>query len=277
MKREQFGNAIEFCAIVNARSGRCSMDCRFCAQSVHYETKIESYPLIDEDVLVSETQKQWQRGIRRIGWVTSGRSVDNNDVTKIVAVAKRCHGGRLCASLGRLDRDALLKLKEAGISRYHHNLETSETFYPNVCATQRWSDRWATVLLAKNLGLEVCCGGLFGMGETWKDRYDLAIVLREIGVDSVPINFLNPIPGTPFADRPILSVEEALRIIVLFRLLLPKASIRICGGRPTTFGNRQSEILNAGADALMTGDYLTTSGITPEKDFQMFRKTEPQS
>jgi biotin synthase len=271
VRHKQFGNEIEFCAIVNAKSGRCAMDCRFCAQSVRYETAIESYPLIDGESLVLQTQRQWNRGIHRIGWVTSGCSVNDDEVTAITEAAKQCPGGRLCASLGQLDRISLRRLREAGITRYHHNLETSEVFYPTICTTQRWSDRLETVLRAKSLGFETCSGGLFGLGESWKDRYALAMVLRELDVDSVPINFLHPIPGTPFADRPVLSVEESLRIIAMFRLLLPTAAIRICGGRPTTFGERQSEIFSAGADAVMTGDYLTTNGISSENDFQMIR------
>lgn len=272
VRREQFGDQTELCAIINAKSGRCAMNCRFCAQSVHYVTKIESYPLLDTETLVSETRKQWDRGVHRVGWVTSGCSASDDEVSKIAQAARQCSSGRLCASLGQLEREALQSLKDAGVTRYHHNLETSESFYPNICDTQKWSDRRATVEQAKSLDLETCCGGLFGLGETWKDRYDLAVVLREIGVDSIPINFLNPIPGTPFADGSGISVEEALRILAMFRILVPKATIRICGGRPTTFGDRQTEILLAGVNAMMTGDYLTTSGISPENDIQMIRQ-----
>jgi len=271
VRHERFGNEIEFCSIINAKSGRCAMNCRFCAQSVHHTTKIESYPLLDSETLVTETQKQWNRGIHRVGWVASGRSIDSDDVSKIVEAAKQCHGGRLCASLGQLDRESLQRLKKAGITRYHHNLETSEAFYPAICDTQKWSDRLATIERAKSVGLEICSGGLFGLGESWKDRYDLAMVLREIEVDSIPINFLNPIPGTSLAGQPILSVEKALRMMAMFRILVPKATIRICGGRPSTFGDRQAEILRSGINAIMTGDYLTTSGISPESDFQMIQ------
>lgn len=273
IRDKQFGNEIEFCSIINAKSGHCSMDCRFCAQSVHHRTQMEAYPLLSGKTIVAETKKQWRRGIHRIGWVTSGCSASDDEISKIVDAAGRCHGaGRLCASLGQLNLETLQKLKDAGISCYHHNLETSEAFYPSICGTQRWSDRLATVIRAKNVGMKTCCGGLFGLGESWQDRYELAIALQRLEVDSIPINFLSPIPGTPLADRPKLPVEEALRIIAMFRLLLPKASIRICGGRPTTFGNRQSEILQAGASALMTGDYLTTDGISPENDMHMIRQ-----
>ena len=272
VRREHFCNEIEFCAIVNAKSGRCSMDCRFCAQSVHHPTQTQSYPLMDGETLISETERQWNRGIHRIGWVTSGCSASDDEIVKITDAALQCQGGRLCVSLGQVDTDSLKRLKSAGVSRYHHNLETSEAFYPTVCSTQKWRDRLATVYRAKNIGLEICCGGLFGIGESWEDRYQLAMVLKDLDVNSVPINFLNPIPGTPFANLPILSVEEAMRIIALFRILLPKASIRICGGRLSTFGSQQSLILQAGTSAIMTGDYLTTSGVSPENDLQMIRE-----
>jgi len=277
IRQEHFGNEIEFCAIVNIKSGRCAMDCRFCAQSVHYATNIESYPLLETETLVSETQNQWSRGIHRIGWVSSGCSPTAKELDAIVESAmtilsQEGAGHLCCASLGQLETSALLQLKAAGFCRYHHNLETSERFYPSICTMQRWRDRRATVERVKELGWAVCSGGLFGLGESWQDRYDLAIVLREIGVDSIPINFLNPIPGTPLADSPILTIEEALRILAMFRILVPKASIRICGGRPAVFGDRQSEILRSGLNAMMTGDYLTTSGISPERDKQMIRQ-----
>ena len=272
VRDEHFGNSIEFCAIINAKSGRCPMNCRFCAQSIHYATEIESYPLLDTETLVTKTQNQWNRGIHRIGWVAGGTTISDDEVAKVATTARQCCGGRLCASLGRLDRNALQSLKNAGVTRYHHNLETSESFYPTICDTQKWSDRLATVERVKSLGMEICCGGLFGLGESWKDRYDLAMVLRKLDVDSIPINFLHPIPGTPLADSPILPVEEALRITAMFRICVPQATIRGCGGRPSVFGNRHAEILRSGINAIMTGDYLTTSGITPENDLQMIRQ-----
>lgn len=307
VRHEHFNNEIEFCAIINAKNGRCTMDCRFCAQSIHYVTqvkdhelcpqrlatnesgssqgaeapietqphwdaRIESYPLLERGKLVQETQSQWKRGIHRIGWVTSGCSANNDELSQIVEAASQCQGERLCVSLGQLDEESLKRLKKAGITRYHHNLETSEKFYPTVCSTQRWRDRYDTVCRAKRIGFEICCGGLFGLGESWQDRYDLALTLRELAVDSVPINFLSPISGTPLADQSKLSTEEGLRIIAMFRLLLPKTTIRICGGRPSTFGNRQSEVLDAGANAIMTGDYLTTNGISPESDLYMIEQ-----
>ena len=276
VRSETFGDEIDFCAIVNIKSGRCPMDCRFCAQSQRYNTAVETYPLVSAEELATETQKLWSQGIRRIGWVSSGRSPIMEEINTIIDSAtplltadgenKLC-----CASLGQLHTPVLERLKDVGFCRYHHNLETSERFYPSVCTTQRWRDRRTTVERVKELGWSVCSGGIFGLGETWEDRRQLALTLKELEVDSVPINFLNPISGTPLENQTLLSPDEALRIIALFRLTLPKAAIRICGGRPAVFaGCEQDKLLfRAGANALMTGNYLTTSGISPEKDREM--------
>ena len=272
---ETFGNNIDLCAIVNVKSGRCTMDCRFCAQSQHYRTSIEAYPLLHTDELTSQTLGLWNQEVHRVGWVASGGSLSAKELEVILRSATEILASevahQLCASLGQLETSALQQLKTAGFDRYHHNLETSERFYPSICSTQRWQDRRATVEQVKELGWLVCSGGLFGLGETWEDRWLLALTLQKLEVDSVPINFFNPIPGTPFAKQKPLSIEEALRIVLLFRLVLPKATIRICGGRPTVFVQRQQEelLFNAGANAFMTGNYLTTTGISPEEDRQM--------
>jgi biotin synthase len=274
-------NNIDLCAIVNIKNGRCAMDCRFCAQSQYYDTTTETYPLRTTEELSSETRKLWDQKVHRVGWVASGCSPTAKEFDSIIKSAETilaaADTNQLCASLGQLDTAALNKLKSAGFCRYHHNLETSERFYPSVCSTQRWKDRRATVERVKELGWTVCSGGLFGLGETWEDRLQLAQTLQKLDVDSVPINFFNPISGTPLADRPVLSVDEALRIVVLFRLTLPKATIRICGGRPAVFAEREQDALlfRAGANALMTGNYLTTSGISPEKERQMLDIKKP--
>lgn len=271
---ETFGNDIDLCAIINIKSGRCSMNCRFCAQSQHYHTTAETFSLLPSEALSAETQKLWTQKIHRVGWVASGGSPTEEELDVIVESAETLLANegsqQICASLGQMGTSMLNRLKSAGLGRYHHNLETSERFYPSICSTQRWQDRRATVARVKELGWSVCCGGLFGIGETWEDRWQLAITLQTLEVDSVPINFFNPVIGTPLADQKPLSIEEALRIVVLFRLMLPQATIRICGGRPVVFTEREQDklLVRAGANALMTGNYLTTSGISPEIDRQ---------
>jgi len=273
-----FGNEIDLCAIINIKSGRCAMDCRFCAQSQHYDATIETYPLRHTEKLSSETHKLWEQSVPRVGWVSSGRSLHTEELHSIIdgveTILSKENAEQVCASLGQLDSPDLRTLKDAGVCRYHHNLETSERFYPLLCKTQRWQDRRAMVERVKELGWTICSGGLFGLGETWEDRQQLALTLKELEVDSVPINFFNPIFGTPLADRERLSPDEALRIVALFRLTLPKATIRICGGRPAVFADRGQDrlLFRAGANALMTGNYLTTSGISPERDREMISR-----
>jgi biotin synthase len=274
VRTDSFGKTVDFCGIVNIKSGRCAMNCRFCAQSKHHHAVIETYPLRNADELRSATRSLWQQGVSRVGWVASGCSPEPDELAAIIAAAETVlndagAGSLCCASLGQLDTASLTRLKQAGFCRYHHNLETSERFYPSICSSQRWRDRLATAERVKALGWEICSGGLFGLGETWEDRLDLALTLQKLEADSVPLNFYNAVPGTPFAGLPPLDIEEALRITVLFRLTLPKAAIRICGGRPKIFAENGELLFRAGADALMTGDYLTTSGISPESDRKM--------
>jgi len=279
VRTETFGNEIDLCAIINIKSGRCTMDCRFCAQSQHHDTTIETYPLRPAEELSSETHKLWEQNIPRIGWVSSGRSLNTEELNAVLdsmqSVLSEKGAKQVCASLGQLGTSELSVLKDAGVCRYHHNLETSERFYPSICTTQRWQDRRTTVERVKELGWAICSGGLFGLGETWEDRLQLALTLKELEVDSVPINFFSPIPGTSLAGQKPLTADEALRIVALFRLALPKATIRICGGRPTVFAEREQDelLFRAGANALMTGNYLTTSGISPETDREMIERS----
>jgi biotin synthase len=254
------------------------MDCRFCAQSQYHDTSISTYPLLCAEELSVATHEFWEQNIPRVGWVSSGRSLKTDELGTVLDEVKSIlseEGAKqVCASLGQLDSSELSALKDAGVCRYHHNLETSERFYPSICTTQRWADRRATIERVKELGWKICSGGLFGLGETWEDRLHLALTLKTLEVDSVPINFFSPISGTPLASRKPLSSEEALRIVALFRVTLPKATIRICGGRPTVFAAREQDelLFRAGANAFMTGNYLTTSGISPEKDREIIQR-----
>ncbi len=275
IREAHFGNKIELCAIINARSGNCGMDCRFCSQSSHNNSEVPSFPLLTDSELHSRVASLAPYPVLRCGIVTSGGALAGTEFTRLlryIAEQPATNRPRLCASLGRLPKNNLEQLRAAGLERYHHNLESSENFYPNLCTTQRWQDRAATVLAAKQAGLEICCGGLFGTGENWNDRVDFAFELRGLGVDNIPLNFLYPHQGTPLAGQAVLSANEALRIIALFRHILPTATLRVCGGRTVVFAGREDEIFSAGANALMTGNYLTTTGQGLEHDLEMLAR-----
>lgn len=275
IRQRYFGNAIDFCSIINARCGNCSMDCSFCSQSRHNKTGIRTFELLQNKDLESRILTLANAKVNHIGIVTSGAALGQTEIERLCTLFTSLPDHirkKICASLGRLDSKKFASIHSAGLNRFHHNLESSVNFYPKVCSTQHWEDRRQTVCNAKMAGLEVCSGGLFGLGETWEDRISLAFSLKENGIKNIPINFLHPHPATPLGHRPIMQVDEALTVIAIFRHILPTATLRICGGRPETFGNRQNEIFYAGANALMTGDYLTTNGQTIEKDLDMISK-----
>lgn len=272
LRQAAFGKRISLCAIINARSGNCGMDCRFCSQSRHNQTPIDTFPLLEPAVLRRRILDLARWPVRHIGIVTSGGALQQEELEQVIAVLRQLPEAvrrRVCTSFGRLAPEALRELAHEGVRRFHHNLETSRSYYPRICTTQLWEQRYATAQHVRAAGLSVCTGGLFGLGESWEDRVELAFSLRELGVDSVPINFLHPHPQTPLGDREPLPAGEALRIIALFRHILPDTTLRICGGRPETLGERQAEIFRAGANALMTGDYLTTHGCAVERDCAM--------
>lgn len=277
VREAYFGNMVELCCIINAKSGKCDMDCRFCSQSGHYSTDIETYPFMDAAELEARIREDISKGDRKCGVVTSGGKLSSSELQELADAVKRIGAGGeapVCGSLGRLTPAELVMLKEAGVTRFHHNLEASERYYPEICSTQEWSERRATIQAAQAAGLKVCSGGLFGLGESWEDRIDLALALRELEVDSVPINFLYAHPGTPLGDRPPLPPAEALRIIAIYRLLMPTVTLRICGGRAHVLGDRQNELFAAGANGLMTGNYLTVAGCQYDADAEMIRNLD---
>ncbi|MCX6339484.1 MAG: biotin synthase BioB [Candidatus Aureabacteria bacterium] len=275
LRRQFYGNRVALCAIVNARSGLCGEDCKFCAQSAHHQTGVTTYPMLAEEDILERARQAREMGARYFSVVTSGRRLSGDEVEIVCGIVRALRGtdGLIpCASLGELSADTARRLKDAGLSRYHHNLECAERFFPRVCATHGWRDRVRTVSAAKAAGLEVCAGGIFGLGENWEDRVDLALALRDLEVDSVPLNFLAPVRGTPYEFQPPLAAEDALRIIALFRIMLPRAEIRIAGGRELILGEMQSRVFLAGANGIMIGDYLTTKGRKPEDDLQMIEQ-----
>lgn len=273
VREHHFGNQVSLCGIINAKSGLCPEDCSFCAQSSHHATGVACYPLLDQDILLSGARAVAGHGATCYGIVTSGSGISEGEELARVCNAIRAIRveGQIApgASLGTLTQAAAEQLKAAGLVTYHHNLETSRSFFPQICGTHDYEDDVATVRLAKEAGLRVCCGGLFGLGETMAQRVELALTLRELQVDSVPINFLDPVPGTPLAATPQLTPLVCLQTIALYRLILPDVHITVCGGRQRNLRELQSWIFMAGASGVMTGNYLTKEGRRPEDDLRM--------
>jgi len=267
------GNKVDLCSIVNARSGACPEDCSFCAQSSKSKAKIEVYPLLDKETVLQKAIEAKISGAKRFSIVTSGKKVSEMNVVRIADMISEIRklGLLPCASLGLLREDELKILKAAGLERYHHNLETSEEFFPQICSTHSYADKIKTIEAAQSIGLSVCSGGVFGMGETWQDRINMAFLLKELDVDSIPINFLIPIEGTVLGNRNPLHPFEALKIVSLYRYILNQKEIRICGGRMQVLGEFNSMVFLAGADGMIIGNYLTTLGRSPEDDLRLIK------
>ncbi|MCX5716511.1 MAG: biotin synthase BioB [Candidatus Omnitrophica bacterium] len=269
-------NDIELCSIVNAKSGNCSEDCRFCAQSARYRAKIDRYPLLPAKDIVKAAKSAAANKATCFGIVTSGRSINSPEEVRNIAAAvqkikKEIPLLKCSASLGSIPRIFMRELKQAGLDRFHHNPETSENFFRRMCTTHPYKERIKTIADAKKEGLGICAGGIFGLGEKRKDRLALAIALRDLGVESVPLNFLHPIQGTPLEDAKPLPPQEILRTIAMFRLVLPKADIKVCAGRIVNLRDLQSMIFFAGASGMMIGNYLTQQGRSPALDLQMIK------
>ncbi len=277
MRREGVGRRIELCGIVNARSGACGEDCKFCAQSARYYTNIPEYPLKSRGEIVAAARKGREDGAARFGIVTSGNRLTQDEIEVIagaVAEIREDVGISPCASLGALSEEAFSVLKDAGLERYHHNIETSERFYPSIVSTHDYWERVDTIKRAKKAGLEVCSGGILGMGETWRDRIDMARLLKDLGVDSVPLNFLTPIKGTPLGNVDVISPIDAVRAIALFRLILGDKTIKVAAGRESVLKDFQGMMYLAGANGMMIGGYLTLAGRSVEEDRALFREIE---
>lgn len=269
------GNKLELCSILNAKSGSCSEDCKFCSQSAWHSTGINTYALKDKNKIIRAARRAKRIGAERFDIVTSGNRLSAKEIENIaqaVAVIKKDVGINICASLGALKKQELKILKISGVSRYHHNIETSPRFYPQIVSTHTFQERVKTIKAAVEVGLEVCSGGIIGMGENWQDRIDMAHWLRKLGVRSVPINFLIPIPGTPLESLEQISFEEALRTICIFRIILKDKIIKIAAGRESVLKEKQSLGFLAGANGMLIGGYLTVKGDSLKADYELIKE-----
>ena len=264
----------DMCSIINGKSGKCSENCKFCAQSAHYKTNIKEYSLLDTNSIFNVAKHNWNKKVKRFSIVTSGKKLTDEEIELVCKtyekIKKECNI-MLCASMGFLTKQQFIKLKKSGISRYHCNLETSRNFFPNICTTHTYDDKINVINIAKKVGLEICSGGIFGMGETFQDRIDMFFELYNLGVKSVPINILNPIKNTPFENNKILSQEEVLRTVAIARFILPDAFIRLAGGR-LLFKDKGVSLFSSGANATITGDMLTTNGTSIDEDCDTINK-----
>ncbi len=271
--REHFkGKSVSLCAIINAKSGRCPENCAFCAQSAHHATDAPLYPLVSAEEMIENARQARDDGAHMFGIVTSGTEIAGPEEWEeiIRAVSEiRGLGIRPCASLGMLNAHRARELKEAGLYRYHHNLETSRSFFPNICSTHDYEEDIETVRVARDVGLSVCSGGIIGLGEQIEHRIEMALILRELAVESIPINILNPIPGTPLADTPALHPLDILMTIALFRFILPDKDIKLCGGKERNLRQLLPLAILAGCNSFMTGNYLTTTGRDTRLDLEM--------
>ena len=268
------GNEIDLCSLLNAKSGKCSEDCAFCAQSAHYQTDAPTYPLMNADQMVKEAREAQKRRTGRFCLISSGRQLNDKEFEVILSGLDRIRKETtldLDCSLGTLSEERAEALKRVGVTRYNHNLETAESHFSKICTTHSFQDRVQTIEVLKDQGFSICCGGIIGLGESPQQRLELAFSLRQLGIDCIPFNILNPRPGTPLEHSEAIPPIEIIKTISLFRLVLPKGTIKIAGGREANLRDLQSLALLAGANGLIVGNYLTTPGRNAEDDLTMIK------
>ena len=276
---ENFDNKVEACSIISAKTGACSENCKYCAQSKHNHAEIECHPLLDVETVKKAALSAKENGATRFCIVTSGRVPTGSDFEKILEMIKEVasiDGIHCCASLGLLSEEQVKQIKEAGVERYNHNINTSEHYHNHICTTHNFEDRVNTVKMVKKYGMEACCGVIIGMGESREDRIEMALSLRQLNPKTVPINFLNPIKGTPLEDyEDKISEEEILKTICIFRLALSKSLLRYAGGRTTRLSKYNQKLgIIAGINSLLVGNYLTTTGSKSEEDKEMLKSLD---
>ncbi len=273
LRQKLHKHSLDLCSIVNAKSGKCSEDCKFCAQSAHYDVEVVTYDTIDIEKALVLAKENELHGVQRFSLVTAGRSVSEKNLEEFRLIFQQLQEQTklsLCASMGFLTPEKAGRLKEMGVSRYHCNLETSRSFFPRVCTTHTWDEKVATIKIARDAGMDICSGGIIGLGESLAQRLELAFELRELEVLSIPLNILTPIKETPFADIKPLSVAEVLTCVAMFRFINPMAVIRLAGGR-NLLGEEQPKCFTSGANGAIVGNYLTTIGNNLTEDIAMFR------
>ena len=275
IRKANFGNKVKMCSIVPGRLGGCSQDCAFCAQSLHYDTAVDKTPvtLSDEEIMAAAAEAK-EKGVPNFGIVYSGRKVSDGELDRLIGLTKRIKDELqmgVCMGLGILSEENMQRLADAGVVRFNHNLETSARHFSDIVSTHKYEDRVKTIQAGLKAGMGVCAGGIFGIGETEADRIDMALELRRLGVDMVPMNFLHPIDGTPLGDAAKLPPREILRIVALYRFILPKTHLKVAGGRVLNLRDMQSWIFYAGCTAILSGNYLTTAGRAVEDDMQMLK------
>lgn len=276
---ENFDNNVEACSIISAKTGACGENCKYCAQSSHNHAEIECHPLLDVETVKKAAESAKENGATRFCIVTSGRVPTGEDFNKILEMIKEVasiDGLHCCASLGLLSEEQVKQIKEAGVERYNHNINTSENYHKNICTSHNYSDRVETVKMIQKYGMEACCGVIIGMGETRQDRIDMALALKELNPKTVPINFLNPIKGTPlenYEDK--IDEEEILKTICIFRIILPNTLLRYAGGRTSRLSKYNQKLgIKAGINSLLVGNYLTTVGSNSEEDKSMLKEMD---
>ena len=266
-------SGFDICTIVNGKCGKCSEDCKYCAQSAHYHTACsETYPLLSTEELVEGARHNKEQGVLRYSIVTSGKALSDAEVERVcesIRAIREQVGIEVCVSFGLLNEEQFKKIREAGATRAHCNLESSGRYFKEICTTHTYQQKIDTLNAAKRAGLSVCSGGIMGLGETMEDRIEMVLTARELGVKSIPVNVLNPIPGTPYEHR-ILTNDEVCRCVAIFRFLIPDASIRLAGGRGL-LGDKGEACFRSGANAAISGDMLTTSGINMETDMELLK------
>ena len=271
IQRHFRGKHVDLCTIINGKSGRCSENCKYCAQSARHRTGVDEYDFLPTEKILAVALANERAGVNRFSIVTSGRALDGKNFERVIETYKVLRGKltiELCASHGILNAEQLQRLKAAGVKRYHHNLETSRRFFPEICTSHTYDERINTIKLAQAAGLEVCSGGIVGMGETWQDRIDLAFEVANLGIMSIPVNILTPIKGTALENLPKLGAEDILRTIALFRYINPAADVRFAAGRNFLPDGGASALLH-GASAAITGNMLTTSNNNIKADMKL--------